>query len=174
MPEDYNTLDNLFDSCGSYENSSEPIPVNASTPTFRPRPPKRTSKSQSDLTNSVLQSVQEHFKQPKLQEDRFDVFGKNIAMKLRDLPKETRVITEKFINDAIFEAEMGNLTASHKIMIPPKHNFSIIKPSATFRSRISHCPQTSTNNYHETESPQTFSTSAATFFKNFSGDDNTQ
>lgn len=44
-----------------------------------------------------------------LKDDRFDIFGKNVAVKLRDLPKDQRLMSEKIINDTLFQAEMGNL-----------------------------------------------------------------
>lgn len=77
----------------------------------RSRPPKRKGHSSHsrDLSNEVLHSVNEHFKRPLLKEDRFDIFGKNVAVKLRDLPKDQRLIAEKIINDTLFQAEMGNL-----------------------------------------------------------------
>ncbi|KAG8305657.1 hypothetical protein J6590_065577 [Homalodisca vitripennis] len=42
-------------------------------------------------------------------EDRFDMFGKNVAAKLRSLPQEQRIYAEKEINDALFDAEVGAL-----------------------------------------------------------------
>ncbi|CAH1959706.1 unnamed protein product [Acanthoscelides obtectus] len=78
-------------------------PETASTSTqisSRPRPPKRKSNSNPhsldspDLSTDVLQVVKEHFKRPLLSEDRFDIFGENVAMKLRDLPIQQRLIDE--------------------------------------------------------------------------------
>lgn len=42
--------------------------------------------------------------------DQFQIFGNNVAAKLKGLPKETRLYTEKLINDVLFEAEMGNIS----------------------------------------------------------------
>ncbi|VVD04839.1 unnamed protein product [Leptidea sinapis] len=39
-------------------------------------------------------------------EDKYDAFGKNVAHKLRSLPTNQRLLAEKIINDALFEAEM--------------------------------------------------------------------
>ncbi|CAG4965957.1 unnamed protein product [Parnassius apollo] len=36
-------------------------------------------------------------------------------MKLRDLPKEQRILAERIINEALFLAEMDKLTIDHKI-----------------------------------------------------------
>lgn len=62
----------------------------------------------------MLESVQDHFKRPRnLTEDRCDVFGKNVAMKLRTLDSNKAFIVEKLINDLLFEAEIGHLTTDH-------------------------------------------------------------
>ncbi|XP_065080120.1 uncharacterized protein LOC135702971 [Ochlerotatus camptorhynchus] len=50
-------------------------------------------------------------------EDRHDAFGHNIAFKLRALPDEQRIYVEKLINDAIFEAELGNLNRHCRIQL---------------------------------------------------------
>jgi len=70
-----------------------------------------------------LLSVKDHFKQPQIKDDRFDVFGKNVAMKLRDLSNSQRVLAEKLINDILFEAEMNNLTISHKLVQQNQQNY---------------------------------------------------
>lgn len=43
-------------------------------------------------------------------EDKFDIIGKNLANKLRELPQDIAIITEKLLNDIVFEAQMGNVT----------------------------------------------------------------
>lgn len=40
-------------------------------------------------------------------EDQFDIFGKNVAVKLRALPHVHRMYAEKKINDALFDAELA-------------------------------------------------------------------
>lgn len=37
-------------------------------------------------------------------------------MKLRELSNSQRVLAEKLVNDILFEAEMNNLTISHKLV----------------------------------------------------------
>ncbi|CAL1540797.1 unnamed protein product [Lymnaea stagnalis] len=49
-------------------------------------------------------------------EDRFDIFGKNVAVKLRDLQIHQRILAEKLINDALYEAELGHLTESYQLV----------------------------------------------------------
>nr|CAI5851484.1 unnamed protein product [Callosobruchus analis] len=83
-----------------------------SVQTGHPRPPrrKRNASDSMDLSNAVLQSVNEHFKRPPVKEDHIDIFGKNVAMVLRELPKQQRLLAEKIINDTLFQAEMDTLT----------------------------------------------------------------
>ncbi|KAL1490760.1 hypothetical protein ABEB36_013405 [Hypothenemus hampei] len=67
-------------------------------------------RSQNSLNNDALVSMQDHFKRPYTHEDRFDILGKSVAMKLREVDKRQSLIAEKIINDVIFEAELGNLS----------------------------------------------------------------
>lgn len=76
------------------------------------RPPKKKADS---IVSDVLLSVQNHFKRPAIKEDRYDVFAKSVAIKMRELSKTQRLIAEKIINDTLFEAELGNLTFTHKL-----------------------------------------------------------
>lgn len=69
----------------------------SSTPS-RPKPTKRST----TLSDEVLMTVNDHFKRPKILEDRFDFYAKNISMKLRGLPTAQRIIAEKIINDMYF------------------------------------------------------------------------
>lgn len=49
---------------------------------------------------------------------RFILFiGKNIAYKLRSLPSEVAMVTEKMINDILFESQIGNVNKYSKINI---------------------------------------------------------
>lgn len=88
----------------------------SSTIPQRSRPKKRDFNTlDPNLTNEVLTTVNDHFKRPIQSDDRFDIFGKNVAMKLRDVTKEQRILAENIINEALFLAEMNTLTISHKI-----------------------------------------------------------
>lgn len=92
---------------------------------------------EAELKAEVLQSVKEHFKQPRPQEDRHDIFGKNVANVLRDVLPPQRILAEKFINDVLFHAQMGTLTTFHRLTedtrpLLPQHQE--IPPSQTARS----------------------------------------
>lgn len=73
-------------------------------PTSRPNLAKK--RKSEELTNDVLVSVRDHFKKPVVQDDRYDLMGKSIAMRIRALGKREALIVEKIINDLRFEAEM--------------------------------------------------------------------
>lgn len=74
------------------------------------RPGRKTKNEQDQLTTDILLSVKDHFKRPASAiEDRYDLLGRSIAIKLRTLDKRQRLIAEKMINDTLFDAEMGNL-----------------------------------------------------------------
>lgn len=65
-------------------------------------------KRKCNKAEEVLEKVSKQLDAEK--EDQYSVIGKNIAFKLRELPNETRLVTEKIINDILFEAQMGNIT----------------------------------------------------------------
>lgn len=97
---------------------TEPIvePIESTSISANNRPQSRPPKKKADtILNDVLMSVQNHFKRPAIREDRYDIFAKNIAIKMRELSKNQRIIAEKIINDTLFEGELGNLTLSHKL-----------------------------------------------------------
>ncbi|XP_023228021.1 uncharacterized protein LOC111628457 [Centruroides sculpturatus] len=92
-----------------------------SVQTRRSCPSKQSRVDQESLTNEILLTVKDHFKKPHVQNDRFDIFGKNVAMKLRGLPKQQMLIAEKLINETLFQAEMGTLTLFHKLVYEQQH-----------------------------------------------------
>ncbi|KAL4714322.1 hypothetical protein ACJJTC_009674 [Scirpophaga incertulas] len=83
-------LQDIHDSSSETDSTSQQ--------TSSTRPPKRKTTGVTDLSNEVLHSVNEHFKRPLLKDDRFDISGKNVAMKLRELPKQQKLIAEKIMN----------------------------------------------------------------------------
>lgn len=104
-----------------------PILTTSSTTTQRSNPMKRNFNIlDQTLTNEVILSIQDHFKRPIQQNDRFDIFEENVAMKLRDLAKEQCILAENIINEALFLAEMDTLTIQHKISGPPYNKPSLV------------------------------------------------
>jgi hypothetical protein len=72
---------------------------------------------EQSLTDEVPHTVKEHFKSRRVAEDRFDVFGKLVAMKLRSLPKEEMLLVEEHINDTLFHAEIGHLNGVDNVSV---------------------------------------------------------
>ncbi|CAH1955462.1 unnamed protein product [Acanthoscelides obtectus] len=103
------------------QDSTEKTSSVASGSQFRHRPTPKSQKpdDQTQLTKELLATVNNHFKRPRTADDRFDIVGKNVAMKLRDLTNDQRRLAEKFINDVLFEAEGGTLTPHHKLTYQP-------------------------------------------------------
>lgn len=118
--------------------------ITASTSSAHGSASKRQTKRKNneDLTKDVLQSVQDHFKRPTYQEDRYDIIGKMVALKLREFKnKQQQLLAEKIINETLFEAEMGNLTLSHRVMAPKTmilNNFRLRSSSSTSIPSPSH------------------------------------
>lgn len=79
---------------------------------------KRKRKNKGDeQADEVLALVGETLRnRAASNEDSINTFGKHITAKLRILTKETRLMTEKLINDLLFEAEMGNINKNTKIV----------------------------------------------------------
>ncbi|XP_074027710.1 uncharacterized protein [Leptinotarsa decemlineata] len=76
---------------------------------------KRKCQTKVDEADEVLTMVGERLRNQKA-DDAFNIFGNNVAAKLRTLPRQTRLYTEKLINDLLFEAEMGNIDKHTKIV----------------------------------------------------------
>ena len=85
--------------------------------------------------------MRDHFKRPSVQEDRYDLVGKIIAIKLRGLKKRQRLMAEKIIDDVLFEAEMDSLPIhSH----PSTHGY-LQQYQATYFPRYSPSPSPSSS-----------------------------
>ena len=73
-------------------------------------------------------------------------------MKLRDLPKEQRLLAERIINDTLFMAEMGKLDMAHKLISQQLIHSNIRTPTPT---PMPHHYQQPTYPYDTTPSPTT-------------------
>lgn len=74
------------------------------------------SKNKRCRENEILRKVEEQLDNQHV-EDEFDIIGKNIAHKLRKLPRDTAIITEKLIMDVLFESHLGNISKDSKINV---------------------------------------------------------
>jgi len=80
-----------------------------------------------------------------------------VALKIRDISNNTqRLLAEKIINDALFMAEMGQLTMSHSIRDSINSTSSMGFPTSQhFDNNYPHFPQSHTTSYYEPSSPVT-------------------
>lgn len=83
--------------------------------------------------DEILNKVSNHI---DIIDDKYDIMGKNIANKLRELPNETVVVAEKVINDVLYEAFLGNIHRGTK--------FSILQESRTYELNDPVIPSTKT------------------------------
>lgn len=81
-----------------------------------PRPRKGKKKNEVDeVTVSALQTIEQHFKNKK-PEDEDDIFGKNIANKMRKIENEDqKMLAEKLIQEVICSAHFGKLGPNSSI-----------------------------------------------------------
>lgn len=96
------------------QNISSPATSATSSSATR-KSSKRKRQTKVDEADEVLTMVGERLRNQKA-DDAFNIFGNNVAAKLRTLPRQTRLYTEKLINDLLFEAEMGNIDKHTKIV----------------------------------------------------------
>ncbi|XP_062541975.1 uncharacterized protein LOC134209974 [Armigeres subalbatus] len=92
-----------------YSAEYPPVNEDVPSPSVENNPRKRKPEDMSHVD-------QNHFRIVSC-EDRHDAFGRSIAFKLRALPDEQRIYAEKLINDAIYEAELGNLKRHCRIQL---------------------------------------------------------
>lgn len=94
--------------------SSAP-PENIQVTPCTPAKHRKTNKSSSDSKlEGVLSLVKDRLESPR-HDDQFDAIGRNVAAKLRNLPKRTRIIAEKLVGEVLFQAEMDILTVDSKV-----------------------------------------------------------
>lgn len=90
------------------------------TPTSSTVNQKSSKKKKSNVdqqVDDVLNMVGDRLRaNASSNDDPCNIFGKNVAAKLRTLPKETRLYTEKLINELLFDAEMGNINKNTRIV----------------------------------------------------------
>lgn len=78
-----------------------------------------TKKRLRDKADEVLNKVKAKL---DMQEDSFDIVGKNVASKLRNLPPDAALMADKLISDILFEAALGNITKQTKMSLTNNDN----------------------------------------------------
>lgn len=76
---------------------------------------KRKGVPNDDGTTDVMKLVGKKLESLQA-EDAFQVFGKHVANKLRDVSTSQNAIAQKLISDVLFEAELGTLTRNFQIV----------------------------------------------------------
>ncbi|GFO42858.1 protein stand still [Plakobranchus ocellatus] len=91
--------------------------------------PRRSSKRKSEQ-DDLLAIARERLlnPQPTPKEDAFDYFGKTMAHKLRDLPREQQIFAEKLCSDVMFEAALGRLSINSTISTRHVHEPEVARP----------------------------------------------
>lgn len=117
------SVDKEFASTPSATTSASSIYSNTS---IKNRP---NFKRKCNKAEEVLEKVSKQLDIEK--EDQYSVIGKNIAFKLRELPNETRLVTEKIINDILFEAQMGNITRHTRFSLQDTRTNVQLFPTST-------------------------------------------
>lgn len=108
-------------------------------------PPRRgytnANKRQREV-DSMLAKIGQKLCEERIDDDH-NVFGLNVANKLRTLPNDQRIYLEKVISEAICEAELGNLSKASCISTPtpaPRHAYatSYVTPKDTIVEYVQH------------------------------------
>lgn len=101
----------------------------------RALPPRRlnTGKRGKELDDTIS-SIGKRLNETR-KEDNHDAFGRNIAHKLRNVRNDQRIFLEKIINDAVFEAELGNLNRNCYLRIsdPTTSNITVFNPLTSLK-----------------------------------------
>lgn len=123
----------------------------------------KTKKSNSvvDKADNILNVVNARLND--LGDDEFTIVGKNVAAKLRKLSRETKIYTEKLINDILFQAELGKITEHTKIIT---ENIQPTPTCSTFGydQQNSHCNE---NVYHFPNVEHSPQSSTAMYFSKY-------
>ena len=72
---------------------------------------KRKQSTNSTTTLTQLEASIENT------EDTFDIIGKSVANKLRQMNAVTSVLAQNLINQVLFEAQLGNLNSNSSLML---------------------------------------------------------
>ncbi|CAH2103657.1 unnamed protein product [Euphydryas editha] len=89
-------------------------PSQTLSPATTPELPSFTRKRKDDNVNYMFSLISQRFSQ---KDDEFDIFGKNVIMKLRTMTKEQKMLSEKVINDVIFYGQTQRLSINSEVNV---------------------------------------------------------
>ncbi|XP_068212540.1 uncharacterized protein [Palaemon carinicauda] len=134
----------------SQEDRREPNRPTPSTRISRPGPGNKR-KSNDDISDDILSTVRDHFKQPQPQIDCCELLGKTVTMKMRGIKdRRLHIMFEKKINDLLFEAEMCTLNYPNFTVDSEEENDNASEPS-TSRDNLVKTTQRSKKRKHNIE-----------------------
>ena len=92
--------------------SSKELPSTTTSNKTPSRPHKRINK-----TDALLDTIHNHLKKPKIEDDKYEILAKNIAIKMKEMANDTqRLLAEKIINETLFMGTLGELTRSQNVV----------------------------------------------------------
>lgn len=77
------------------------------------QPPEQSSKNNEPI-KEILSYIAQKIDNNR---DEFDIFGKNVALELRKMTEQQRIIAKKLMNDVIFHGQLEHLTVDTQIQI---------------------------------------------------------
>ncbi|GBP85986.1 hypothetical protein EVAR_57462_1 [Eumeta japonica] len=107
------SLDNISSPPPSV-NSALQLPSQTPSPSSTPELPSFPRKRKDDTSNQMFCLITQRLSQQK---DDFDIFGRNVASKLRTMTIEQKIFAEKLINDVIFNGQMELLSINSVINV---------------------------------------------------------
>lgn len=82
---------------------------------------KRKKNDRSDeVLDIIAKSLQSNTSAGTQPVGRYTSYGQHVAQELSDLPQEMAIYCKKIINEALFEAQLGSLTACSRIVNDPQ------------------------------------------------------
>lgn len=102
-----------------YESVLSPLASSVTTTSSGYKTPSvRRSLKRTKKAEEVLDIVAQKLQQPPEEVLKFDSFGKHVAEQMRSVDEKQGFYLSKIINDAIFEAQCGNLSKNSRIVTP--------------------------------------------------------
>ncbi|CAH1183896.1 unnamed protein product [Phaedon cochleariae] len=91
-----------------------------------------TKKVKKTKHDDIMKQLEVELNKP---EDDDDIIGRNIANKLRRLPAEIKIVTEKLIMDVLYEAFLGNINKFTRITFN-NHNAAVLENRSSGSSSL--------------------------------------
>nr|CAH7755426.1 unnamed protein product [Callosobruchus chinensis] len=107
--------------------TSDIITPKTSRPASAPLPTVSKKKKQ-DRSDEVLEVIAESLQSKAAVVGRYDAYGKHIGQELEELPPQMAIHCKRLINEVIYQAQAGALTAQSKIVSEPEPISTTVLP----------------------------------------------